>query len=78
MPADLEARVKQLEAKVQEMTDRNDGAPEASAEDKKKLAAMVEAAARAAQVSEARLNQKRPASRSGPGSPGSSSSVTTT
>jgi len=54
---DLESRAQTLKA-AQEMTDRNDGAPEASAEDKKKLAAMVEAAARAAQVSEARLNQK--------------------
>jgi uncharacterized protein with von Willebrand factor type A (vWA) domain len=55
---DLESRAETLKA-AQEMSDRRDGAaPEVSAEDKKKLAAMVGAAARAAQVSEARLNQK--------------------
>ncbi len=63
---DLAARADALKT-IQEMKDKSEQPhdpeagqrdPQAGEEDKKKIAAMLEAAARAAQVSEARLNQK--------------------
>ncbi|HKN00532.1 MAG TPA: VWA domain-containing protein [Candidatus Binataceae bacterium] len=54
---DLESRAETLKG-AQEMSDQNASDPEASAEAKKKMAEMIDAAVRAAQVSEARLNQK--------------------
>ncbi len=54
---DLESRAETLKG-AQTMADETGGDPNASAEAKKQAEEMVEAAVRAAQVSEARLNQK--------------------
>jgi uncharacterized protein with von Willebrand factor type A (vWA) domain len=54
---DLESRAETLKS-AQSMAEEAEGDPDADADAKKKIAEMVDAAARAAQVSEARLNQK--------------------
>ncbi len=54
---DLESRAETLKG-AQAMADSTEGDPDANAQAKKQAEEMVEAAARAAQVSEARLNQK--------------------